>query len=351
MPAKTGVQFEVKLKNRVAVVPNGTIDVPANSSFVLPFNLDLRGLRLRHATAQPVCGLQDGSTSYFVFSEVEGVPAEFVFDAGQAIATKNCTVDRKENLVRLHQIKTGLEPFAELKVDNRVVKLLLLTDDVSRQVWKISPRRIVITPAEVVYDNQELSFKTLSSERLSFSVLPAIARVTVGERSFRRSVSGDFLTYSVPPGTTRRPSVRFEQVKQAGPAREIKKGSQGVAEAPVDSDFDQAAVWRIRLTQGDAANETLLRVNYVGDVARIYLDGEFLTDNFYNGNPFELGLNRYRQSIYRGELLLKVLPLRKDAPIYLAEDAWPVFSGNQSSVAKVLGMELIEKTTTRVRLG
>ena len=41
------------------------------------------------------------------------------------------------------------------------------------------------------------------------------------------------------------------------------------------------------------------------------------------------------------ELLLKALPLRRDAPIYLPADAWPSF-GNADAVAAVSGVDVIE---------
>ena len=43
----------------------------------------------------------------------------------------------------------------------------------------------------------------------------------------------------------------------------------------------------------DLKENPLLRLNYVGDVARVTLNGRLLTDDFYNGNVFEVGLRRY----------------------------------------------------------
>lgn len=348
MPAKQGVQFELKLKSKTLRVPSRPIDVAADSSFIWPFNLDLDVVKLRHSTAQLVCRLTDGRTSYFVFSEVVGIPAEFVFDSGEAkFISANCTVAREAGQLRIHEIKAALRSFAEFTHNGRVVKVLLVTDADSRKLWKLSDR-MVITSAGVVEDNAEMRLNHEVGERTTFSVLPSSARVATTGSALKSVRSGDFASYSIATRAKAKATVRSEKLKSAGPAREIKKGSQGVAEAPIDSDFDGAAVWRIHLTPGDPNNEVVLRIKYLGDVARVYLDGQLLTDNFYNGNAFEVGLNRY-PSIYRGELLLKVLPLRKDAPIYMAKDAWPSFDANEVSVAKVDAMELIEQTTTRVQ--
>ena len=89
---------------------------------------------------------------------------------------------------------------------------------------------------------------------------------------------------------------------------------------PEDADFDQAAVWRVKLPAGIYADRDLrLRIHYTGDVARAYLGDHLLTDDFYNGRPFEIGLSRYGPALFQEGLLLKILPLREDAPVYLAD--------------------------------
>jgi hypothetical protein len=57
------------------------------------------------------------------------------------------------------------------------------------------------------------------------------------------------------------------------------------------------------------------------------------TDNFYNGTAFDIGLRRHVPAILKGELRAAILPLRKDAPIYLAKGARPEFGNAQSMVA------------------
>jgi hypothetical protein len=44
-------------------------------------------------------------------------------------------------------------------------------------------------------------------------------------------------------------------------------------------------------------------------------------DNFFNGTPWTIGLNRFRQQIAEHGLQLEILPRRKDAPIYIENDA------------------------------
>ena len=90
--------------------------------------------------------------------------------------------------------------------------------------------------------------------------------------------------------------------------------------------------------------DPLLRIKYIGDVARVTLNGKLLVDDFYNGKPFEVGLCRYAPVILGGDLRLSVLPLQKDAPIYLAKPARPQF-GSAHSLAVLREIEIIPRYT------
>ena len=70
----------------------------------------------------------------------------------------------------------------------------------------------------------------------------------------------------------------------------------------------------------DGAGKVFLRIAYEGDVARFYVAGKMLTDNFYNGTPWVIGLDRIPCSQW-DRLELKILPLRNQVPIYLPEGA------------------------------
>ena len=93
--------------------------------------------------------------------------------------------------------------------------------------------------------------------------------------------------------------------------------------------------------------DPLLRLHYVGDVARITLDGRLLTDNFYNGTVFEVGLRRYAPEILTGDLRVEILPLRQDAPILLAREARPDF-GDTPSVVSLNNVEIVPRYQTQL---
>ena len=119
------------------------------------------------------------------------------------------------------------------------------------------------------------------------------------------------------PGT-----LIYRKLREAGPPRTITTGVQKVAEEPVDADFENAAVYCIELPTDSAlcqSHSSLMRINYRGDVARLYADGKLIADNFYNGRPFLFGLWRLPKDVR--QLELRVLPLQKDMPVYFPREA------------------------------
>jgi hypothetical protein len=116
-----------------------------------------------------------------------------------------------------------------------------------------------------------------------------------------------------------------EKVKEASSLRQITMGKQKVAEEPTDEDFEQAAVYRIKLPHAEAhsqfstLNSQLIRISYQGDCARLYANGKLVADQFQYGRPMLYGLWRLPEECQ--ELELRILPLQKGAPIYLPREA------------------------------
>jgi beta-galactosidase len=79
----------------------------------------------------------------------------------------------------------------------------------------------------------------------------------------------------------------------------------------------------------------------------VTLNGKLLVDDFYNGNAFDVGLRRYAPEILNGDLEIAVLPLRKDAPIFMAPAAKPDF-GAAGSAVDLQGIEIIPRYQLQV---
>lgn len=105
-----------------------------------------------------------------------------------------------------------------------------------------------------------------------------------------------------------------EKRKSFSALRTITIGVQRVAEGPVDADFEAASVYTITIPKEIDRSNALLDIEYLGDVARLYVDGKFVDDNFWNGRHFQYALWRLPADCH--EVELRILPLQKEMPVY-----------------------------------
>jgi hypothetical protein len=251
MPAKPGVQFEVRLSDGSIRVPDAPIDIPADCRFFWPFHLQLAGATMRYATAQPICTLQDGTTTYAVFAEIPGIASEFVFAAGSSQVLDNTgSVTADTSTIRIQRPRPGTTPAIRLRTPTGTLAILLLSHDDSLRCWKeelLGQQRLFLTAAGLIVDGRRLRLCADDVSDLAVSILPAPASVTREGKQQNGTPNGVFTSFAAQTPPPTRPGVSVEAVRPAGPLRPIRKGSQGVAKAPSDSDFAQAAVWRLRL--------------------------------------------------------------------------------------------------------
>ena len=126
-----------------------------------------------------------------------------------------------------------------------------------------------------------------------------------------------FLEEDAHPGIAIKAPI-INKVKEAGALRTITMGVNKAAEEPLDEDFEHAAVYTIDLPEAPVEGR-LLNIDYRGDVARLYANGQLIDDNFYYGRPFQYALWRLPKGCR--QLELRILPLQKDMPVYFPREA------------------------------
>jgi hypothetical protein len=143
-------------------------------------------------------------------------------------------------------------------------------------------------------------------------------------------------------------SKNIKKVKDAAPPRIVPMGTQKVAAMPTNEDFENAAVWNLDLSefkeskvQCSMFNAQYLKIDYAGDCARVYADGKLVMDNFWNGKPMLV-----RMSDLAGKRVeLRILPLRKDAPIYLQKEQKALLDSSKESLLKLNGISILSVLT------
>lgn len=350
LPSKPDVQFTLNLSSGVMVFPEQPVTISAGACFFWPFNFDLgHDIKLCSATAQPMCAVDDGITRTVFFAETTGIPAEFVFHKNVVLKVSSGTVSRNGDKLIVDHVKPGKGVALQIENKDRgPLQIVLLDDSDSLAFWKGSwqgHERVFFTRAGFVLDGKNIRLTSTNRDDLSVSIYPAPSSVTLNGESVSSKSNGIFEMFSPPKPKAVSLKSTLVNVQSAGIAREIPMGKikDAVASAPEDADFAAAAVWKIELPKNlDMSVDPILRLDYVGDVARVTLDGKLLSDNFYNGNKFEMGLRRYAPDILTGDLRVAILPLRKDAPIYLPVSAKPNF-GNAKSVVELRSAKIIPR--------
>lgn len=348
MPAKTNVQFAIQLPAGPLVFPHDPTTVPSGACFLWPFNFDLgHGVRLAWATAQPITAIDDGNDRTVFFAETQGVPTEFAFDGASPVKVYSGETGRDGGRTIVRHVRPGTGFAATIKTPRGgTLQMVLLSDANSLALWKgtwLGRDRVFLTRAGLVLDGNKLRLSSPDRTTLNVAVYPTPGAVQCGGKSLHGRRDGIFDTFTQAEPYADVESVSVELVHPAGPPREIHMGriDEPMATEPEDADFNQAAVWRIKLpATPNLGADPILRLHYVGDVARVTLNGKLLTDNFYNGTAFDIGLRRYAPEIFSGDLQMQILPLRKDAPIMLAKEAQPNFGG-AASVVKLEEAEIV----------
>jgi hypothetical protein len=361
-PNREHVQFQIKFAGGAVTVPSEPVTIPYNSRFLWPLNLDLGGVKLVCASAQPISQVNDGAARYTVFKQTAAIPAEFVFDAATATVDSSTGKTTSENSrIRMRNVQPGSGAAIRLHGKDGTNHVIILLDEAAAQgFWKgewQGQERLFLTRAALLLDGPALRLRAESREDLSVGILPAPASLTDGRGDVPAKDDGLFRRYSPRIAPVAPLQAVVEKVKAAGPARAIPIAPsvparrQGMAMQPEDADFAQAAVWQVMLPAGvDASRDLRLRVRYTGDVIRAYLGDKLMDDDFYSGRPFEIGLRRYGPAVHRDGLTLKILPLRQDAPIYLPEHSQLKFDNNNTALS-LEGVDVIETSEVRLEAG
>lgn len=333
LPERRNFQVRLQLSSGVIDIPRVPVTLPSGAYAIWPVNLDLGGTRLRFATAQPLCKLDDPNT--FFFFARPGIAPEFAFEESEntSIETPHGQIVRERGVAYVDGIEPGTQVAIRLRQKNAPdVNIVVLSQEEALNTWKIKVgerEELILSPAQLYFDRDRLHLLADDASQLTVGFFPALDHGVAGFA--RDGEDGIFQRYAARTQPIQI-AAQVHKIRDADvdPAPRMGKEMMGaqVALAPNDAAFETAASWAIHVPCVEAGTEKVfLRITYEGDVARFYADGELLTDNFYNGTPWLIGLEQVPCREWN-RLELKILPLRNHAPIYLPKGARPAPSPN-----------------------
>ncbi|HEY4381366.1 MAG TPA: beta-galactosidase [Acidobacteriaceae bacterium] len=366
MPARPGFQVTIKLPgDQTLTIPSSPVTLEPDAYFAWPFNMDLSGLHLRYATAQPFAVLGTKDAPIYVFIAELGV-TEFVIDdipgLKLAPARQPGEVIRRNGVITL--IGNTGEQFT--LPNGKVVSIILLSHSNAEHAWKIESgqkKTLLITQQQAFVDGDTATLQDLSENNFNAFLIPSGANLVSlnPSISLRRGIDLSFTgIISNVPSVAKLTATQSKPADAPAPLPADFRPSNRprvVAAAPTDADFSRAGIWSITLPKSAMANapnqQRFLVIHYTGDVAHLSASGgekdHLLDDNFADGRPWLVGLSRFAPQLAQsgGKLSLSIYPLRPNPPIFFEPSHEPK---PDSPPAAVQSVEILAQYTLKIKL-
>lgn len=277
MPKHEGVRFTVELAGETLTFPRKKpLTVRSNASFFLPFNMDLSGVQLRSATAQPVTLHQSGEVITYFFVMPEGVAGEFVLgEQGiTSIETANGVVTQEEGGEYIVTVSSESSSLIRInREDGLDIRIYAMTAVEAALMWELEKdgeKYILFSTAVPVASCEGIEFVTEGS----FIV-----------REYNGQQQDGFTSYQVLV-PERKPELQVVRI------------------------HDHKVALRFKPDVLEDLEDLILKIAYTGNVGYAFSEGQLFHDHFHNGAPWEIGLARFPRVLEAGELVLETTPLR-----------------------------------------
>jgi beta-galactosidase len=347
MPSRPGFQVALKLPSGMVRVPSAPVNLPSGAYGIWPINLALPGGTLRYSTAQLFKRVESAGETYLFFFAIHGVPAEFAFEAKTPIAGVSGAL-HVEGAAPLTVVRAvGDDPdVSEIHLAQHV-HLVLLPESMAEEVWRgDDPSLLVASQAAAFSDGVHWKMESDGGPHIHFALFEAspseaadgIQLQPEAARGLFQPYTASFPAIDLQPTVTKVRAASARGAWQYGP--KLSWRPTPIPLAPDDTDFEHAASWRIEIPSIPNVpylSNVLLKIDYQGDVGRLYRGNDLIEDNFWNGESWTVGLKETTPNWRSSKPVfdLRILPLPKGYPMFLENAAALHF--NTSGFADTLG--------------
>lgn len=303
----------------------GTFSLKPGAWAILPFGLEVGGLQLDSATVQPLTVLHAEGAAHHVFVSLDGFAPELLFAGSPAISGAAVDVATINGQTRV----TG--PAGEMfRFRAGGGWVVVLPAEQAREAWLDHERgRLWFSSSAVLPADNDLQI--LADDR---------ADVTLA-------------TY---PSLPHEPEVTGARLARV-PARGEDLSAFRLTFAPEPPPFAAEAIGtrKVRLHAtgpwGDR-HEVTARIDYVGDRCMAFIRGRLVADHFYQGDPWELGLRKFRRELETEDLILVFHPVRRDHAFLadLPESRRPQFADGEESLLRLRGITFATQRSATLRV-
>ncbi|MBQ3794895.1 MAG: beta-galactosidase [Butyrivibrio sp.] len=230
-------------------------------------------------------------------------------------ATPLCIVDEGDHKAYIFYTDSDREASVNVKGDLGNNRIIIISREEAVHSAKVSIKGkeyLIISEAEPVTMAEgkvSLLFTTDGDKTITFRTYPELQTVPEGFKCVKGS--GSFAIYE---------------------SSEVFPCSGKVSFAETDAAMEKEEDSRSFLIEAEGlnedANEVYMLIDYVGDTARFVVDGEVMTDSFYTGQIWEIGLKRYCMTGLKARIDVTALHETDKESMYL--QTWPEMKGGRA---------------------
>ncbi|WP_199043449.1 beta-galactosidase [Glycomyces salinus] len=326
LAAQPGAQFTVAFDDAEVTVPTAPTDIPAGHSLVWPLRYELTpDLELRSATAQLLTRIKDDEGRLVVLAATDGIPVEIVLGDGTAVDLPG-------------------PPGPDCVVELPGVRLLILDETSANRLYRLDLAgrdRLVLSDAPVRADGGDLVVQT-ESEHVTVAILPAPAGLDADRAELSGPLTqGPWRSWAVTAHRAGPVPLAVEHRPEHGPAPEPRRGGP-MNRLGAPDDYTNAATVHIDIPpEAFAADRTLLRLEWTGDVGRAYVGDRLVSDHFWHGRAWDVDLTPHREAAAEHGVRLELLPWRRATGVWVDPTVREVDDGIAIEAATAVRVDTI----------
>jgi len=313
MPARKNVQFAITMADEEFVFPAEPVTIASKALGIFPVNMSIAEATLVYASTQPLMRWQSGGVTRLIIVRLSGIETQLYLSGIKKPVKRIGRVRQQDN----GWLVIPREDVLKLTTKNgNKVEIVLLNEADSLNAWNIQiagRRHLAICPTELWQSGNCLKLRSRQSGPFQLRVYPATDKVlTCNGEKIKSRKEGEFSLFTLPVHPLPRIAVTAQQNAEIPAADK---------DYPFRSADALPKAWRIRVDEidRDSVSDVLVCFEYIGDTARLYLNGLLVADNFWCKPDWEVGIKRWRKELAEPdtEFILVISPWRKEQKVFV----------------------------------